>query len=91
MNCVRDIRNCKWAVIGSEHHFIVLRFTAKLPKAPWKERMVLKRFDIPKLKDPIVMQQFNEYIEKKLNEVKEVLTSDVDADWRLLSSTITEV
>jgi hypothetical protein len=50
----------------------VLRFTAKLPKAPWKERMASKKFDIPKLKDPIVMQQFNECIEEKLNEVKEV-------------------
>jgi hypothetical protein len=91
MNCVRDIRNCKKAVIGSDHYLIVLKFTAKLPKLPWKERIASKRFDIPKLKDPIVRQRFSECIEEKLNEIKEEWTSDVDADWSLLSSTVTEV
>jgi hypothetical protein len=91
MNCVRDIRNCKKAVIGSDHYLILLKFTAQLPKPPWKERTASKRFDIPKLKDPIARQQFNECIEEKLNEAKEAWTSDVDADWSLLSSAITEV
>jgi hypothetical protein len=88
MNCVRDIRNYKRAVIGSDHYLIVLNFIAKLPKPPSKERMASKRFDIPKLKDPIARQQC---IEEKLNEAKEAWTSDVDANWSLLSSEITEV
>jgi hypothetical protein len=69
-------------------NLIVLKFIAKLPKPPWKERMASKSFDIPKMKDPIVRQQFNEHLDRKLSEVKESWSNDVDADWSLLSSVI---
>jgi hypothetical protein len=81
-----DVRNKRGADIGSEHHLVVADFRLKI-LATRKFETRRKKYNVQKLKTPIVMDEFK--LELKNRFIQNEAT-DIEATWRAIKNVYTE-
>jgi hypothetical protein len=82
---LQDVRVKRGADVGSDHHLVVGKLKIKLRRTDTPPKQ-LKRFNISKLKDANIRQEFNIQLKNRF-ETLAVQSNNIEEDWNQLADT----